>query len=135
MTFDPLQTSIPELIAWSTGEFAERPAIRDGETTLTYGELGEQVDRCARALIASGIDTGDTVGLWAPNCWQWVVAGLAASRAGARLVPVNTRFKGNEAAYVLDTAHVSILFVVDGFLETDYSASLADEHVPESEHG
>ena len=130
MELDPTATSIPALIGWSTANNAERPAIRDGETTLTYAELGEQVDRCARALIASGVGAGDTVAVWAPNCWQWVVAGLGASRAGARLVPVNTRFKGNEAAYVLDKAHVSVLFVVDGFLDTDYSGTLDNEDIP-----
>ncbi len=129
-SFDPRATTIPELIRWSTQTWGELPAIREGDTTLSYRELGEQVDRAARALVASGVEPDDAVAVWAPNCWQWVVAGLAASRAGARLVPVNTRFKGNEAAYVLDKAGVVILFVVDGFLATDYSASLADQHVP-----
>ena len=129
-TFDPLRTTIPELIHWSTTTWGDRPAVRDGDTTLTYTELGEHVDRAARALIASGVEPDDAVAVWAPNCWQWVVAGLAASRAGARLVPVNTRFKGNEAAYVLDKAGVVVLFVIDGFLDTDYSGSLVDQDVP-----
>jgi acyl-CoA synthetase (AMP-forming)/AMP-acid ligase II len=122
--------AIPELIGWSTGQFAELDAIRDGDTTLTYRELGQQIDRAARAMVATGIEPGDTVAVWAPNCWQWVVAGLAVSRAGALLVPINTRFKGGEAAYVLNTAKVRLLFVVDGFLDTDYSGSLAEHDLP-----
>lgn len=124
-------TSLPELIGWSTSTFAELDAIRDGTTTLTYAELGQQVDQAARAMVAGGIEPGDTVAVWAPNCWQWVVAGLAVVRAGGRLVPVNTRFKGSEAAYVLAKAKVKLLFVVDGFLDTNYSGSLADEDLPD----
>ncbi|MGF1596819.1 MAG: AMP-binding protein [Acidimicrobiales bacterium] len=127
---DLQDTSIPALITWSTAAFADLDAIRDGDVTLTYAELGAAIDRAARALVASDVGPGDTVAVWAPNCWQWVVAGLAVSRAGAVLVPVNTRFKGSEAAYVLATARVGIVFVVDGFLDTDYSGSLATEDLP-----
>lgn len=128
--FDPDHGSIPQLIRASTRHFADHDAIRDGDTTLTYRELGEQVDQAARAMIAAGVEPGDTVAVWAPNCWQWVVVGLGVSRAGATLVPINTRFKGNEAAYVLNAASVKMLFVVDGFLNTSYSGSLVDEQVP-----
>ncbi len=127
---DPLSTSIPELVRWAVATHGPLPAVRDGDLTLTYTELGAAVDRTARALVASGVEAGDTVGVWAPNSWQWVVAGLGAARAGARLVPVNTRFKGNEAAYVLDKASVRLLFVADGFLGMDYSGSLADHELP-----
>ena len=95
---DPRSCSLPELIRWSTKTFAELDAVRDGETTLSYSALGERIDQAARAMVASGVRQGDTVAVWAPNCWQWIVAGMATIRAGAVLVPVNTRFKGNEAA-------------------------------------
>jgi acyl-CoA synthetase (AMP-forming)/AMP-acid ligase II len=128
--FDPDHASIPQLIRASTQHFADRNAIRDGDVTLTYRELGQRIDQAARAFVASGVQAGDTIAVWAPNCWQWVVAGLAVSRAGAVLVPINTRFKGNEAAYVLNAASVKMLFVVDGFLDTDYSGSLVNQDVP-----
>ncbi|MCL4114095.1 UNVERIFIED_CONTAM: hypothetical protein GTU68_023276 [Idotea baltica] len=128
--FDPDHASIPQLIRASTRHFGERDAVRDGDVILSYRELGRQVDQAARAIVASGVQAGDTVAVWAQNCWQWVVAGLAVSRAGAILVPINTRFKGNEAAYVLDAASVKMLFVFNGFLDMDYSGSLADQTVP-----
>jgi len=128
---DPNAATIPALIGWSTSTFGDQPAIRDGETTLTYAELGEQVDRAARSLIASGLEPGDSVAVWAPNCWRWVVVGLAVSRAGCLLVPINTRFKGNEAAYVLQKSSARLLFVVDGFLDTDYTGSVTSQDVPE----
>jgi len=128
--FTPGKDSIPQLIRASTRHFGDHQAIRDGDTIVTYDELGKLVDRAARAMLSSGIEAGDTVAVWAPNSWQWVVAGLAVSRAGAVLVPINTRFKGNEAAYVLNAASVKMLFVSDGFLDTSYSGSLANESVP-----
>ncbi len=127
---DPLATTIPELIVTSTRTHGDAPAIRDGEITISYAELGDRVDEMARALVATGIEAGDRVAVWAPNCWQWVVAGLAVSRAGALLVPVNTRFKGPEATYVLHRAQVRLLFVADGFLDTDYSGSLDRAQLP-----
>ncbi|MEM7340766.1 MAG: AMP-binding protein [Actinomycetota bacterium] len=123
-------TSIPELVSWSCATYGDRAAIRDGDTTITYTELGHEIDRAARAMVAIGVEPGDAVAVWAPNCWQWVVAGLAVSRAGGVLVPVNTRFKGPEAAYVLDKASVRLLFIVNGFLDTDYSGSLDASDLP-----
>ena len=122
--------TIPQLIDWSTKRFSTEPAIIDQDTTLTYTQLGDLIDQASRALVASGVKPGDGVGVWAPNCWQWVVSSLAATKIGALLVPVNTRFKGAEAAYVLAKARVKVLFVVDGFLDTDYSGSLADQDLP-----
>ncbi|MEM7275991.1 MAG: AMP-binding protein [Actinomycetota bacterium] len=127
---DPAATSIPALIRWSTATFADRDAIRDRGVTVTYRELGAQIDRAARALVASGIGPGDAVGVWAPNGRWWVVVGLAVSRAGGRLVPINTRFRGREAAFVLRAAEVRLLFVQDGFLDNDYSGAIAAEDLP-----
>ena len=71
-------------------------------------------------------EPGDRVAIWAPNSWEWIVAALGALGAGAWLVPVNTRFKGDEAAYVLERADAAALFTVRGFLDTDYVALLRD---------
>jgi len=128
---NPESTTIPELIVWSVQEHAETVAIIDGERRITYAELGVLIDQAARAMVETGVNAGDTVAVWAPNRWEWIVAALAVSRAGATLVPVNTRFKGPEAAYVLNTARVRLLFVANGFLDTDYVAALAGEDLPE----
>jgi acyl-CoA synthetase (AMP-forming)/AMP-acid ligase II len=127
---DPPAATIPALVRWSTHRFATLDAVSDGDVTLTYAELGEQVDRVARALVASGHQPGAAIAIWAPNGWQWLIAALGASRAGCRLVPINTRFKGAEAAYVLNTAQVRTLFVADGFLDTNYTESLSNQDLP-----
>jgi acyl-CoA synthetase (AMP-forming)/AMP-acid ligase II len=87
-------------------------------------------ETAARALLASGIQRGDRVAVWAPNSLEWIVAALAATAAGGVLVPVNTRFKGAEAAFVLARSNARVLFTVRGFLDTDYPELLRDAAVP-----
>ena len=57
--------------------------------------------------------------MWAPNSIEWIVAALGITTAGGVLVPVNTRFKGTEAAYVLARSNARAVFTVRGFLDTD----------------
>ncbi len=93
--------------------------------------------RSARAAIAAGVGRGDRVAVWAPNTWRWIVAALGVLGAGGVVVPVNTRYKGAEAAHVLRTAKARMLFTENGFLGTDYAAMLrgwlaeAGEELPE----
>jgi HIP---CoA ligase len=67
------------------------------------------------------------VAIWAPNCAEWMLAALGALRAGAVLVPLNTRFKGGEAAYILRSSAATTLVTVRGFLGFDYPAMLEGE--------
>jgi acyl-CoA synthetase (AMP-forming)/AMP-acid ligase II len=111
-------------------------AVVDGDRRVTYAELRARVDAAARALLAVGIERGDRVAIWAPNSLEWIVAALGVTTAGATLVPVNTRFRGAEAAFVLARSGARILFTVRGFLGTDYPALLAaaGEELPMLEH-
>ena len=70
--------------------------------------------------------------MWAPNIAEWVFAALGAIGAGGVLVPLNTRFKGAEAAYVLGRSGARFLCTVTGFLDTDYVAMLRDAGVPDT---
>ena len=94
---------------------------------LTYARLAEEVDRYAHAFMASGVAAGDRVAVWAPNCAEWMLAALGLLRAGGVLVPLNTRFKGGEAAYIIRNAGASTLVTVRGFLGVDYPALLAGQ--------
>ncbi|MBT8468041.1 MAG: FadD3 family acyl-CoA ligase [Deltaproteobacteria bacterium] len=104
----------------------DRPAIVDGPTSLSFAQLAERVDEAARALIAVGIQKGDRIAIWAPNAWEWVVCALSIHSVGAVLVPVNTRYKGIEAAYLLEKSGAKALFTVTGFLDVDYVALLRE---------
>ena len=77
-------------------------------------------------MIASGVGPGDRVAVWAPNGRQFVAAALGAVTAGAALVPVNTRFKGDEAAWILGKSGAKLLLVANGFLGNDYVSMLSD---------
>ena len=123
---DPNHTTLAELAAWAPQRYAGSEAIADDVRRIGYTELGEEIDWTAAALVAAGLQPGDTVAVWAPNIWEWTVAAFATFRAGGVLVPINTRFKGREAAFVLGKARVKVLFTVNGFLDTDYVAMLAE---------
>ncbi|WP_051796384.1 FadD3 family acyl-CoA ligase [Streptomyces sp. NRRL S-87] len=116
--------SVPRLVREAAARYADREAVVDGRVRVTYAELGERVERAAAACLAAGTEPGDRVAVWAPNSLDWIVAALGAVSAGAVLVPLNTRFKGAEAAYVLDSSRARLLFVTGTFLGTSYVASL-----------
>ena len=115
-----LPVTIPGLVDRAARVFADREGLVDGTRRFTFGELADQVDRAARAFVTAGLGPGDRVGIWAPNIAEWVFAALGVQRAGGVVVPLNTRFKGDEAAYILRRAGARWLCTVTGFLDTDY---------------
>ena len=116
--------TIPDMIAQRAHALGEAPAIVDGPTTLSFAELAERVEEAARALMAQGVEKGDRVAIWAPNMWEWIVCALAIHSVGAVMVPVNTRYKGIEASYLLEKSGAKALFTVTEFLDVDYVALL-----------
>jgi HIP---CoA ligase len=128
---DHLPQTIPGLVDRAAAKFATREALVEGDLRLTFPELRAAVQQAARALVASGIEPGDRVAIWAPNCAEWAIAALGIMSAGGVLVPINTRFKGSEARYVLDRADAKMLFTVSDFLDANYVELLrAEEPVP-----
>jgi HIP---CoA ligase len=119
--------TIPALVAEGWRRHPDHEAVVDGEFRLTYAQLPDAVDLYARGLVARGVEAGDRVALWAPNSAEWMLAALGALRAGAVLVPMNTRFKGAEAAYILRVSGATTLLTVRGFLGVDYPSLLRDE--------
>jgi HIP---CoA ligase len=126
-------STIPELLADSCARYADLEALVDGDVRVTYAELGERITHAARAHVAAGLAAGDRFAVWAPNIWEFPVAALAGHTVGAVLVPINTRYRGREAAYVLRRSRARVLFTVTDFLDTDYVALLraAEEELPD----
>ncbi len=116
----------PRLVLAAAARLGEHPAVIDGEVLITYADLAARVEHAARAFIAAGLEPGDRASIWAPNIHEWIVCALGLQAAGGVLVPLNTRFKGAEAAYVLRTSGARLLFTVTDFLSTDYVALLAE---------
>ncbi len=117
--------TIPGVIDRAVALYGSTEGVVDGDIRLTFGELVEQADLTAQGFIAAGVAPGDRVCIWAPNGLRWILAALGAYRAGATVVPLNTRFKGPEAAYVLRTAGARMVFTVTDFLDTNYPALLS----------
>jgi HIP---CoA ligase len=122
----PIPRTIPQVLAHAVAAYPQLEAVVDGDVRWTFAELGEHVRRCASAMIASGVERGDRVALWAPNGHRYIVAALGAVTAGALLVPINTRYKGEEARWILGKSGARLLLVDNGFLGNDYVAMLRD---------
>ena len=122
-------STIPETVAATAERHGDRVAIRDGATCLSYAELCQAGRDFAAALTATGLVSGERVAIWSPNSVEWVVAALGIFSAGGVLVPVNTRFKGAEAADLLLRSRARVLVTVTGFLGHDYISMLEDTGV------
>src|SRR5205807_3304150 len=112
--------TLPGLWASAAERFGDAEALVDAPVRFTFRQLHGAVREAARAFIALGVQPGDRVAIWAPNTWEWVVALGGLHTAGAVLVPLNTRFKGQEAAYILRKSGAKVLLTVTDFLGTDY---------------
>jgi fatty-acyl-CoA synthase len=96
----------------------------------TYAEIDEQVERCARALIADGVQKGDRVGIWAPNVAEWVVIQFATARIGAIMVNINPSYRAHELEFVLRQSGCTMLILAPGFRNADYRALLKAAEAP-----
>src|SRR5256714_535995 len=91
---------------------------------LTYSELNEQVDRVARALMTAGLEPGDRLGIWSPNCAEWVVIQYATAKAGVILVNVNPAYRTSELEYALNQSGCRMLVAAPSFKTSDYAAMI-----------
>jgi HIP---CoA ligase len=107
-------------------QFGDELAIIDGDKAMSFREVAETMLRVGRALLGSGTRPGDRVALWAPNSAAWITTALGILATGARLVPLNTRFKGQEAAYILRKCGARTVISVDGFLGLHHLDMLRD---------
>ena len=117
--------TIPALLFSAARHHASRIAIEENGQRIAYAELPDRALAVARALMACGVELGDKVAIWAPNCSEWVLAALGVHCAGAVLVPINTRMKGQEAADILARSYARVLICIGEFLGADYPAMLA----------
>ena len=92
----------------------------------TYAELNAEIDVVARGLLALGIAKGDRVGLWAPNCAQWIISQYALAKVGAILVNVNPAYRTHELAYVLNQSGCRALIAATSFKTSDYVTMVND---------
>ena len=122
--------TIPALIKHQAENFGSKPALISDHETISFLELDKLSTNIAAHLIDLNILPGDRVAIWAPNMNEWVLAAIAIHKVGGVLVPINTRMKGREAAYILNNSESKILFSLKTFLGTDYFKLLENEDLP-----
>ncbi|HET7542808.1 MAG TPA: AMP-binding protein [Polyangiaceae bacterium] len=99
-----------------------RPALVSchQDVRWTYAELGQRVDAFAAGLLALGLNKGERVGIWAPNCWEWLVTQYATAKAGLILVTINPAYRMSELEYALNKVGCKALVVVPQHKSSDY---------------
>lgn len=119
-----LETTIGADLERTVARVGDREALVECATgrRWTYAELDRDVDRLARALLAAGLEQGDRVGIWAPNCAEWVLVQYATAKVGVVLVTVNPAYRTSELAYVLQQSGVRLLVSAMEFKGSDYTA-------------
>jgi acyl-CoA synthetase (AMP-forming)/AMP-acid ligase II len=125
-----LPETVPAALERAAIEFGDAEAVVDRSDRWTFAQLREESLRVARALAASGVRPGDRVALWSPNSARWIAASFGVYAAGAVLVPVNTRFKGVEAARVLRRSGATLLLASTDAVGTDLLALLEGADLP-----
>lgn len=131
--------TIPEMVLSAADRFGDAEAVvdygdnsaeADGPLRLSFTELGERIRKASGAFAEFGIAKGDRVAVWAPNSAEWIVAAFGIMAAGGVLVPVNTRFKTDEAADVVARSGAKAVMVQEGFLGQDFAFSGIGLEVP-----
>jgi fatty-acyl-CoA synthase len=90
----------------------------------TYAQLDADTDHVAFGLLTLGIEKGDRVGIWAPNCAEWVLLQYATAKVGAILVNINPAYRSHELGYVLRQSGIRLLISAETFKTSDYRAMI-----------
>ena len=130
----------PPLIVKTIGALLDEVSVSDGSREAlvvahqkirwTYTELKSRADAFASGLLALGLEPGDRVGIWAPNCAEWTIAQFATAKAGLILVNINPAYRLSELEHVLRTVGCRALITAARFKTSDYIAMIR-ELVPE----
>jgi fatty-acyl-CoA synthase len=118
--------TIGDDLALTVTRFPDHEVLVDVPTgrRWTYRELDDAVDRLASGLLGMGIEKGQRVGIWSPNCAEWVFVQYATARLGAILVNINPAYRSHELHYVLGQAGIRTLIAAPSFKTSDYAAMI-----------
>ncbi|MFK2911073.1 fatty acid CoA ligase family protein [Pseudomonas sp. 3HC3] len=110
----------------TVARFPDREALVVHHQALryTWRQLADAVDQHARALLALGVQPGDRLGIWAPNCAEWCITQFASAKVGAILVNINPAYRSSELDYALGQSGCRWVICADAFKTSDYHAML-----------
>ncbi|MGQ7787730.1 AMP-binding protein [Nesterenkonia sp. K-15-9-6] len=122
-----LESTIGANLRDTTLRFGEREALVDlhADRRWTYAEFRRDVRRLATGLHRAGVRTGQRVGVWGPNRWEWTLTQYATAELGAILVTINPSYRQHELTYVLQQAGITAVVASDEFRGQDYPSMLA----------
>ncbi|GAA2157950.1 AMP-binding protein [Actinomadura napierensis] len=108
--------------------FADREALVEMATgrRWTYDQFAADVDAVALGLRDLGVTKGDRVGIWAPNCAEWMLVQYATAKLGAILVNINPAYRVHELEFVLNQAGIRTLVAAESFKTSDYAAMIEE---------
>ncbi len=123
-----LEETISANLARTVAEHGDHEALVSVEQGLryTYREFADAVDEVAAGLMAVGVQVGDRVGIWSPNCAEWVLVQYATARIGAILVTINPAYRVAELEYVLNQSGISVLVAAESFSHSDYRGMIEE---------
>jgi acyl-CoA synthetase (AMP-forming)/AMP-acid ligase II len=116
--------TIGDFLDTIAAEFAGNDALVSvfEDRRLTYAQFLDEVNCCARALMALGVEKGDRVGIWSTNCAKWVIVQFATAKIGAVLVNINPAYRLHELEFALRQSECQWLIIGEGFKDADYAA-------------
>jgi fatty-acyl-CoA synthase len=123
-----LGDTIGDNLGRTAARYADREAVVESATgrRLSYADLDAAVDDVARGLLALDLAIGDRVGIWAPNCVDWMVLQYATARVGVILVNINPAYRSHELAYVLNQSGITVLFSAVKHKGSDYRTMVTE---------
>jgi fatty-acyl-CoA synthase len=132
-----LEETIGANLEQTVGRFGDREALVSFHQDLryTWTELNDAVDELARGLIDAGLVKGDRVGIWSPNCAEWVLVQYATAKLGVILVNINPAYRTSELEYALRQSGCRMLIAAPAFKTSDYREMVAEvrDGLPELE--
>ncbi len=130
--------TIGEDLALTVARHGDREAlvVPFQDVRLTYAELDREVDAVARGLLGLGLERGHRLGIWSPNCAEWVLVQYATARVGVILVTINPAYRTHEVGYALKQSGCRALVAAESFKTSDYRAMVTEVRVdlPALEH-
>ena len=115
-----LDHTFGQALEWAAYTYADAEAVVDGVQRLSFAQMAIRVRAFGRGLMDLGVGPGDRVALWMDDRVEWLVARWAVPAIGAVLVPVNTRFRDQDVAYVLGQSECSTMIVQQGSRGVSY---------------
>ena len=111
------ETALQTLLSYAVSLYPNRVAIRYGSRSIDYRELDNQSCKLASGLLRQGVQPGDRVALFVPNCPEAIMALLACFKIGAVGVPLNYRYLSEEAWSIINRTHAKLLIVHEERIE------------------